>query len=599
MSVATRRALPWLVAAAAVVPFLPAIGAPFLSWDDSVNFAENPFWRGFGGGNLRWMLTTFHGGPWQPLSWMSCGLDFLLWGASAPALRATNLALHAASSAVFFLLVRELAAKGAPSSSEGDRDAVAAFASLVWAVHPLRVESVVWVTERRDVLSGLFYLLSLLSYVRAPGRTRLPLLFFLLALLSKASTVTLPLTLMILDRWPLKRRALAEKTPYLAAAAAAGLVGLAGQRAAASLAGFEAAGAGLRLAVSLHSLGWYALKTVAPLGLSPYHAVPRGFGLSSPSALFGAAAAGLLAAAAYLLRRREPGVAAGAAQYAVALLPLLGLVRFGHHLTAERYSYLPGLGLACAAGAVLHAARRRAAARPVAAAVVLVLAALCARSSSWWRSDEALWSRAIAADPAAPLPRANLAGVYRRAGRLDEARALEESVVALDPRAARELNNLGGDALAAGRFDEAEALLRRALDARPDLPEVRRNLAAVDNNRGNAALAAGRAGDAERLLTKAAATDPTWAVPSYNRGNALTVLGRHREAAEAYDAAARLDPAMADAFVNGGNARFRLGELEAAVSRYEKALSVAPRNELARRNLDEARRAIADGRRRH
>ncbi|UPT73283.1 MAG: hypothetical protein M0D55_15550 [Elusimicrobiota bacterium] len=182
-------------------------------------------------------------------------------------------------------------------------------------------------------------------------------------MLSKASVITLPLTLILLDRWILKRRTLLDKLPYLAISAAAGLAGLAGQLDTGMLRGAEV-GAGERLALSLYSTAWYALKTVWPSGLSPYHAVPRGFGLGFPQAWGAGLACAAAAAAAWAARRRAPAVPAALLQYALALAPMAGLVRFGHHLVAERYSYLPGMALAALAGAALLSARRAARRRP-------------------------------------------------------------------------------------------------------------------------------------------------------------------------------------------------------------------------------------------
>ncbi len=558
--------MPWLIAILAIVPFLPALHGPFLSWDDIDNLVLNPMWKGFTLENVKWMLTNSHAGPYAPLSWLSYGLDFVLWGPDPVMMRMTNLLIHASSAVLLHQIASELI----------DDDFSPVFCALIWAVHPLRVESVVWLTERRDVLSCFFYLSAVLAYIRA-SKPLLPLSFFCLAVLSKGSAITLPLSLIVLDAYRKKDIKLIRFLPYFAISLAFGLAGLLGQRNAGALHGFSPE-------IALHSAWWYAVKTIVPAGLSPYHRVPAGFGWSWPAAL---AVAAVLAAA-WRARRRFPAVPAALAHYLIALSPMLGFVRFGHHLAAERYSYLPGLGLALLAGAAVGARRGL---RPVAAAVLAASFVLTARAASWWRTDEALWGRAIALDAEAVLPRANLAGHLRRAGRLEEARIQERRVLELDPNAAQQLTNLGGDAVAAGRFDEAEALLSRAVALTPVLPEARRNLAAGRNNRGNALLAAGKPREALAWLEKARAADPDWAVPPFNLGNALTALGRHADAAAAFDEAVRLEPAFAAAWLNGGNARGRLGKLGEAAARYERALALDPENEAARRNLDQVRRA--------
>lgn len=575
MTARSRNALLAFLALAAALPFLPALTAGFLEWDDAVLLAENPHWRGFAFADVRWMLTTVFGGPYQPLSWLSYALDFTLWGADPAAMRATNYALHAASSALFFLIVEDLIRKASPSTGSRDRAVAAAFAALFWAIHPLRVESVVWLTERRDVLSGFFYLLAVRLYLRDPEKPLPPLFAFCLAVLSKASAITLPLTLLLLDRWPLRRRAWAEKLPYLLIAMAAGVTGLAGQLGAGMLKGSEA-GAGQRLALGIHSLGWYAAKTAWPSGLSPYHRLPSDFGLGSPAVQAAFLAVVVLGGIAWASRKRLPAVAAALLHYALALAPMAGVVRFGHHLVAERYSYLPGLGLAALAGAGLLAARRRrdlrVPATAAAAAALLACAGMAARGSAYWSSTEALWRRAVEADPDGAYARANLAAHLRRAGRVEEALVQERAAVALDPGLAEPLNNLGADALGKKDYAEAERLLRAAVAAGPDLATAHYNLAAalggqgrraeelaelvkaarldfsdykILNNLGVALDAAGEHGRAEATLRRATELEPTWPVAFYNHGNALAALGRRREAADAYAAALRLDPAFA------------------------------------------------------
>jgi Tfp pilus assembly protein PilF len=571
----SRTALLALLALAAVLPFLPALQGGFLEWDDAALLAENPHWRGFTLANIRWMLTTVFGGPYQPLSWLSYALDFTLWGADPAAMRMTNHLLHGSSAVVFFLIVEDLIRKASPSTSSRDGAVAAAFAALFWAVHPLRAESVVWLTERRDVLSGLLYLLAVFFYLRDPAKPLRPLLAFCLAVLAKASVITLPLTLILLDRWPLRRRTWADKVPYLLIAAAAGVTGLAGQFDTGMLKGAEV-GAGERLALGVHALGWYAAKTAWPSGLSPYHRVPPGFGLGSPAVWAAAFAALALAGLAWAARKRSPAVPTALLQYALALAPMAGVVRFGHHLVAERYSYLPGLGLAALVGAGLWAARRRPALRApataAAAAVLLACAGMAARASVYWSSTEGLWRRALTVDPDAVMPRVNLASYYRRANLIDQALREERAAVALDPTLAVPLNNLGADALGRKDYAEAERLLRAAVAADPGVATAHFNLASaltglgrrgealkrleqaarldfsdykILNNLGVALSGAGEHGRAEAALRRATELAPSWPIAFYNHGNALAALGRRREAADAYAAAVRLDPGFA------------------------------------------------------
>src|SRR5438445_12243910 len=205
--------VPVLIALVTVAAFLPALQSQFVSWDDAENFLDNPHYRGLGWSQLHWMWTT-HLGHYIPLTWITLGLDYLLWGMNPVGYHLTSLLLHAANAVVFFFVVRRILTLALPSPSErGHALAVsAALAALVFAIHPLRVESVAWATERRDVLSGLFYLSAVLAYLRACDREERArgwnwgaVALFAGALLSKSMAVNLPVVLMILDVYPLRR----------------------------------------------------------------------------------------------------------------------------------------------------------------------------------------------------------------------------------------------------------------------------------------------------------------------------------------------------------------------------------------------------------
>ena len=285
--------VPVLIALVTFAAFLPTLNNQFVDWDDQRNFLENPHYRGLAWTHLRWMWTTFHMGHYIPLTWMTLGLDYVLWGMNPLGYHLTNLLLHAANAAVFFFVVRRILTLALPSPSErGHALAVSAgFAALVFAIHPLRVESVAWATERRDVLSGLFYLLTILGYLRdcEPGKRGrgwywLSVAVFGCALLSKSMVVNLPVVLLILDVYPLRRlggalgwwseparRVYVEKIPFVLLAAAASAIAVMAQssiHAAASLAQLSVPG---RLAVSAYGLSFYVWKTVVPLNLSPLY----------------------------------------------------------------------------------------------------------------------------------------------------------------------------------------------------------------------------------------------------------------------------------------------------------------------------------------
>ncbi|TMH83068.1 MAG: glycosyltransferase family 39 protein [Betaproteobacteria bacterium] len=223
-----------LIAVVTLAAFLPALQNQFVNWDDADNFLGNPHYRGLGWSQLRWMWTTFHMGHWIPLTWMTLGLDYLLWGMNPFGYHLTSLVLHAANAIVFYFVAFRILGLALPDAGDRGRAGLAlsaGFAALLFALHPLRVESVAWATERRDVLSGLFYLLTILVYLRACERGERgrgwywgAIGLFACALLSKSMAVSLPVVLLILD--VLVERARASGLPGEDPVRAAGRWGL-------------------------------------------------------------------------------------------------------------------------------------------------------------------------------------------------------------------------------------------------------------------------------------------------------------------------------------------------------------------------------------
>src|SRR5256884_162307 len=282
--------IPVLIALVTFAAFLPTLQNQFVTWDDATNFLENAHYRGLGWTHIRWMWTT-HLGHYIPLTWMTFGLDYRLWGMNPFGYHLTSLLLHAANAVVFFFVVHRILTLALPSPSERGRALAvsAGFAALVFAIHPLRVESVAWVTERRDVLSGLFYLSAILIYLwaceggaRGRGWYWGAVAVFVLALLSKSMVVNLPVVLLILDVYPLRRlggaarwwseparRVYVQEIPFVLLAGAASAIAVIAQfsvGAALSLAQLSMPG---RLAISAYGLSFYLWKMVVPVNLSP------------------------------------------------------------------------------------------------------------------------------------------------------------------------------------------------------------------------------------------------------------------------------------------------------------------------------------------
>jgi protein O-mannosyl-transferase len=520
-----------------MVAFLPALDGQFVNWDDEMNLVTNEGYRGLGWAQLRWMCTTTLMGHWIPLTWLTFGMNYALGGMAPRGYHLGNLLLHAANAVVFYAVARRLLAAGAGvERTQGAITWGAAAAAMVFAVHPLRAESVAWVTERRDVLSGLFFLLAVLSYLRAVERgaggrldarwRAASLGLFAAALLSKASTMMLPAALLVLDVYPLRRRGagwaalLREKAGYLVLAGVGAVVALVAVRQGATVTGYAEYGIGARAAMTLYSLLFYPWKFLWPVDLSPMYELPARVEPLSGRFLLPMVAVPAITAALIALRRRWPGGLAAWTYSALLVLPVSGVVHAGYQLAHDRYSYLSGLGFALVAGAgvvwVIRAGARGLF-RPwlegvVLGAVVLVVLALGAgtwRQSRVWHDSETLWRWAVSADQACAICSNNLGHALIQAHSMSPgfarlAEAHFRFAISRRPQQPDAYHNLGAALAMQGRYDEAEVALETYLKLSPPLkaePPARLGLLHVDQ---------GRYADAIPLLRRALALDPSF-----------------------------------------------------------------------------------------
>lgn len=398
-----------------VAVFLPSLHLGFVSYDDPAYVVENPHLRPWSLGVVAWAFTqSAQGLLWIPLTFVSLALDEAVFGAGPFGHHLVNVLLHATATALVALLVLDLgAAPAGPGSRRSWHSlAPAALGALLFGLHPLRVESVSWVTERKDVLCAVFALLATRAWLRhrlgAGGRPWLAAQgWFLAALLSKPVAVTLPLLWALLDlaldRRPPWRRHLAELAPALAASVAVAVVTSIVQLPA--IRDLAAAPLGARVLVALAAPARYLGLTVWPQGLHPYRPFPSGLELLAPHRLVAALATVALSAGAWALAGRARGPAIAWAAFVVALLPNIGLVQSGPQELAERFAYLASVPLALLAAAALSmavASPRRAIPALAATTLVLVfLAVLTVRQQAHWRDSLAFWSRVAEQEPEA------------------------------------------------------------------------------------------------------------------------------------------------------------------------------------------------------
>jgi tetratricopeptide (TPR) repeat protein len=561
------------IAAAAMVLLLaalvyaPVVGFDLTNFDDDVYVTDNPpVTAGLSLRGAGWAATTLHAGFWIPLTWLSLMADASLYGLRPGGFHLTNLLLHAASAVLLLLLLSRLT---------GRRGVGLAVAAL-FAVHPLHVESVAWVTERKDVLSLAMLLLSLAAWRTwlarpSAGGYLAALGLYLASLAAKPMAVAWPLLLLLLDWWPLGRlgrgerlRRVAEKLPFAAVGLLCGLVTIHAHRLRAAMAPLESLTLASRLATAVDGLGWYPRKMLWPRGLAALYQLPAG---GAPAGRVAAVALLIVAAlaAGIILRRRRPWLAVGLGWYLAAILPVSGLLQAGIQSTADRFAYLPLLGLYLAIAC--EAASRRAPSallRAAALAAVLALAVAARGQAGHWRDSESLFRRVLAISPASVVAHVNLGRALVDKGRPEEGMAHYRRALAIDPSDAEARLNLANALARAGRAAEAAAEYRVLLSHDPGHRKALFSLGVLEgaSGEGDAALAR-----FDRLVE----LEPSFAEAHYQRGVLLALSGRRAEAREALVMAVALAPSFAQAHYNLGVVQASLGDTEGAGESFAEA----------------------------
>ena len=503
-----RRRL-WVLSAAVafigVVVYLRSLANGFTNWDDLGYVVENSHLGPLDGRFLLWGFTTFQQGNWHPLTWLSLGIDHALFGIDPLGYHLANVLLHGMTALTVVLLVGTLFDR-ALGACDSRGLVAAAVAGLVFVVHPLHVESVAWVSERKDVLCGFFYVLAVLCYLRfaehhSRARYLASLGAFALALLAKPMAVSLPLVLLILDAYPLARltrpgwtRVVVEKFPFVALGIASSVVTIVAQSRAGAVLPMRYVGLGSRLWGAQRALGFYLAKTVLPIDLVPVYPLEHGVSpwrwdfLLSLTLVLGASAT------AVVMRRRAPLVGALCASYLVMLLPVLGLVQVGEQAAADRYMYLPllapAIGLAAVAVRVWQGGRHARTALMVTVLVAVAgLSILTIRQIGVWRDTPTLWAWVVEKQPDVALAHYNLGEYLRKMGDLDGAARCWRRAVEIEPAFSWPLNMLGNLAEQRGALDEARSYFERATRANMYDAASQYNFATFLEDQGQAAEA--------------------------------------------------------------------------------------------------------------
>ncbi|HEY7317564.1 MAG TPA: tetratricopeptide repeat protein [Candidatus Binatia bacterium] len=595
-----------LIVGFTAIVFSPTLRNGFVNWDDYENIVNNPHYRGLGWDQLLWMFTTFHHSLYRPLTWVSLGLDYILWGTNPTGYHLTSILLHAANAVLLFFLTKQLLALRHGTAVSGRALPIkiaAAVSALVFAVHPLRVEPVAWVSARNDVLAGFFLLLTVIFYLEYARRKvngegssgywyAAAIGAYACSLLSKASGITLPVVLLVLDVYPLGRlgkqgwfglavrKVWWEKIPFLFLAVVTGLVAVAAKYKTGSIASVENYGFAARAGQSLYGLAFYLWKSLLPLQLSPLYQMPPDFTGLEPWVLTGALFAATIVVVLFLLRTQWPAGLASLLCYVVFLVPVLGFLQSGPQLVADRYSYLSCISIAVLAGAGVHYFCQGAMdgrihkanivlGSCVAVLLFVSLAVLTWRQSEVWRDPERLWHYVLSTDGESLFARNNLGNALALQGRFDEAIDQFQRTLRINPNDADAAYNLGNALAQQGKFAAAATQLEQALKIKPG-----HAMAAYDL--GNIRVKQGRVNEAIDQFQQALKSDPDLASAHYNLAQIFSKEGKLDNAIRHYHLALRIDPRHVKARYYLAVALAEEGDLEGAANEFREALRFEP-----------------------
>ncbi len=570
--------------------YAPACRFGFVNFDDPDYVAGNPHVRnGLTLDGVVWAFTSTEAANWFPVTRLSHLLDVQIFGLSPGGHHLTNILLHACATVLLFAFLA--AATGAAWPS--------AFVAMIFALHPLHVESVAWIAERKDVLSACFWFLALWSYVRR--RYWLTLLAFCLGVMSKPMVVTLPFVLFLLDAWPLRRplrSALRVKIPMLGLAAAAAVATYLVQSGSGAVQAVERFPLGLRLENAIASYATYIVEMFWPANLAVFYPYPHGVPVwqIALSALLIAC----VSAVALLQRRARPYLAVGWLWYLGTLVPVIGLIQVGAQARADRYTYLPMVGLTIMLAWGLPELLKGKAAAVAALAACLACAAVCEAQIQYWRNSETLFRHALAVTKDNYLAHHNLGVALAGEGRFGEAIEQYRAALEIAPDAANVQTDYGNALARSGRPQEAIAHYRAALAVLPDSPIAHNDLAnALAANPATLPQAIAEYRTALRLepgyeeaRNNLARVQSDAAAMQYNLGVDLA-RSRNPEAAIPYfEQALRLEPDYVDAHNNLGVVLAGAGRAQDAISHFEAALKIDPNSADAHVNLGIAFAAI-------
>jgi tetratricopeptide (TPR) repeat protein len=569
-----------LLVLATFLVYLPVRHHAFVAFDDPEYVVENQRVQpGLTKEGVKWAFTTGDVSYWHPLTWLSHMLDVEFFGSNPAGPHLVNVLFHLANTLLLFLLLQRLT---------GTLWRAAIVAAL-FALHPLHVESVAWVAERKDVLSSFFFLLSLCAYLHyawpsassPPSRSRLwyagALLFFACGLMSKPMVVTLPCVLLLLDYWPLGRLKVAavwEKIPFFLLSAASCVVTFAAQKQNDVVQSLERLSIAERLQNAFVAYASYLEKTFWPTDLAFFYPHPESW--ATGRVIASLLLIVTLTSAVVWLGRKFPFAVTGWFLFVGMLVPTIGIIQVGDQSMADRYTYLPLIGIFVLLvwGTAEICVRWRVPRGVIGAVTAAVIAACAVRTSaqlSHWRDSETLFRHALAVTTNNYIAHTNLGNVLVAQGKIPEAIGHYEEAGKIRPDNAEPFNNLGTALLQQRRVEEAIRAFEQALQIDPQLATARHALCRL-------LMASGRGQAAIPHLEKILLAEPNNASARRDLGFALLQADRAEEAIPHLESALKTLPPSGAAHYDLAIALFKSGQTEAAVPHFQKASEAEPQN---------------------
>jgi Tfp pilus assembly protein PilF len=567
----------------------------FVNFDDDEYLSDNRHVQvGFTLESIAWAFTTIHASNWHPLTWLSHMMDYQLYGLNPGGHHLTNLLFHIANSLLLFFVFKRMTGQFWQS----------AFLASLFALHPLHVESVAWISERKDVLSTFFWMLTMWSYiwyVQHPGIDKylLVLLFFVLGLLSKPMLVTLPFVLLLLDYYPLYRfhksdgsrnphqrsivfRLILEKLPFFVLVVISSAMTFYAQKHGGAVASLDVIPIQLRISNALVSYASYILKMLYPSNLAVLYPHP---GILAWWQIAGACFLLLfISFSAVRVIKQSPYFIVGWLWYLGTLVPVIGLVQVGNQSMADRYTYIPLIGIffIIAWGIPEFVQRWRHVKKllPIMAiTILLILMVVTFIQAGYWKNSITLFEHALRLTKNNRKAHNNLGLALEEQGQMDDAIGHFEEALRISPVYVGAHNNLGNALMEQGQIDDAIKHFEEALRINPDYAKAHYNL-------GNLLQQQGQIDDAIKHFEEALRINPDYVAAHNNLGLALKEKGLMDDAIKHFEEALRINPDLAEAHNNLGVALFYKGDIDGAIERFRKALQINPKYVAARNNLN-------------